>query len=72
MISRRIVVRVRPDGSLHAETQGIKGDACLAYIPIIEALTEARTVSSHFTSEYREPSTLDEETPHHQRLEQGE
>ncbi len=51
---KEIALRIYPDGKVQAETHGVKGKACLDYIRIIEALTEARTVDSDFTQEYRE------------------
>jgi hypothetical protein len=52
-VSRRIVVTVNRDGSIKAETLGIKGKACLDYVPLLEELLEAETVQSEFTAEYQ-------------------
>ena len=52
-MSRRIVVTVNRDGSIKAETLGIKGKACLDYVPLLEELLEAETVQSEFTAEYQ-------------------
>ena len=57
MGQQRIVVRIAPDGAIHAETQGIKGEACLDYIEALEDLLDAETVHSGFTPEYNETST---------------
>lgn len=54
---QQIVVRIAPDGSVEAETKGVKGDACLDSIQLLEDLLEARTVASSFTSEYHETTT---------------
>jgi hypothetical protein len=54
-----IVVRVGPDGSVQAETKGIKGPRCLDSIELLEDLLEARTISSAFTPEYVEQTTQD-------------
>lgn len=51
-MTRRIVIRVRRNGSVSAETREIFGDDCLDYIPVIEQLTDASTVESHFTADY--------------------
>ena len=50
----RIVVRVTPDGTISAETMGVKGPKCLDYVAILEDLLEATTTSSAFTAEYAE------------------
>jgi hypothetical protein len=50
----QIVVRIAPDGAIHAETIGLKGPKCLETIALLEDLLEAQTVSSSFTSEYEE------------------
>jgi hypothetical protein len=51
---KAIVVRIRKDGSIQAETRDIKGDACLPWIRALEELTDARTVDSRYTSEFYE------------------
>lgn len=53
----RIVVRVGPDGTIAAETQGIKGSRCLDYINVLEDLLDAQTTNSAFTPEYHESAT---------------
>lgn len=66
----RIVVRVAPDGAIHAETLGIKGPTCLDYIEVLEDLLDAESVHSEFTSEYDEAgATTDPEVTRdlHQR-----
>lgn len=57
MGQQRIVVRIAPDGAIHAETQGIKGEACLDYIEALEDLLDSETINSAFTPEYNETST---------------
>lgn len=64
-ILKTIRLRIYPNGKVQAETNGIKGKACLNYISIIEKLTESKTIDSDFTSEYRESEeelTVDQET----------
>ncbi|HZI36691.1 MAG TPA: DUF2997 domain-containing protein [Acidimicrobiia bacterium] len=52
-MSRRIAVTINRDGSIKAETLGIKGKTCLDYVPLLEELLEAETVQSEFTADYR-------------------
>lgn len=51
---KQIQIRIYPDGSIQTETKNIKGKKCLKYVTPIEALLDARTVDSEFTSEYYE------------------
>lgn len=51
---KQIKLRIYTDGKIGAETNGVKGKACLDYISILEQLTGAVTVDSAFTPEYRE------------------
>ena len=55
---KQIKLRIYTDGKIDAETNGIKGKACLDYISILEQLTGAVTVDSAFTPEYRERDAL--------------
>lgn len=55
---KQIKLRIYTDGKIDAETNGIKGKACLNYISILEQLTGAVTVDSAFTPEYKERDNL--------------
>ena len=52
MTDKQLIVQVRPDGTVHAETIGMYGDECLDYIAVLENLLEAQTTSSSFTEAY--------------------
>lgn len=54
MATEQIIVRIASDGSIQAETMGIKGPKCLDSIEVLEDLLEAQTTSSSFTPEYNE------------------
>ncbi len=41
-------IRIRPDGTVQAETLGVTGDACLAWVPLVEEVTGAVTVGSEY------------------------
>ena len=45
-------ISIRPDGTVHAETWGVAGDACLAWVPIVEQATGAATVRSDYLPEF--------------------
>jgi hypothetical protein len=51
---QRIEVRIARDGTISAETHGIKGRACVPYIAMLEDLLEARAVDSAYTAEYEQ------------------
>lgn len=51
-MKRQLVVQVRPDGTVHAETFGMYGDECLDSIALLEDLLDAETVASTFTDDY--------------------
>jgi hypothetical protein len=51
-MSPRLAVTINRDGSIKAETLGIKGKTCLDYVPLLEELLDAETVQSAFTADY--------------------
>lgn len=53
-MTKRVTVRIRPDGSIEAETQGMQGPECLPYIETLERLTGSRAVDSWYTDEFFE------------------
>lgn len=50
----KVVLRIKPDGLIEAETLGVKGEKCLDFIPLLEDLLEAEILSSSFTAEFHE------------------
>ncbi|RUQ99076.1 DUF2997 domain-containing protein [Labedella endophytica] len=52
MTQKQLVVQVRRDGTVHAETIGMQGAECLDYIAVLENLLEAETTESAFTDDY--------------------
>lgn len=53
-MTKRIQIKLLPDGQIEAMTDGVKGSACLEYIAQFEELLDAKIVDSNFTAEYRE------------------
>ena len=53
-MTKRIQLRVYPDGRIEATTEGVKGKACTDYIAMLEELLQAETVESAYTDEYYE------------------
>jgi hypothetical protein len=56
-VTKQLVVKLRADGTVDAETFGMQGPECLEYIEALEALLDAETVSSSFTDDYSAVST---------------
>ena len=56
-MTKRLVVRLRRDGSVDAETLGMTGPECLDHIEALEALLDAQTASSRFTEAYTAVAT---------------
>lgn len=57
-MTKRVQLRIFPDGRVQAEVQGIKGKACTSYISILEELVKAEAVDSSYTLEYFEKETV--------------
>jgi hypothetical protein len=55
-----ITVRIARDGTVHAETHGLKGEACLPYVAALERLVDAETVRSEYTAEFHEQATTEQ------------
>jgi len=53
-MSKKIQLRIFPDGRVQAEVQGIKGKACTDYIEILEEVLNAEVYESSYTPEYYE------------------
>lgn len=58
MTAKQIRVRVFPDGQIKAEVVGVKGQACLDYIEVLEQMLDAEAVDSEYTSEYYETAQV--------------
>lgn len=54
MKKREIVITIDESGTISAETHGIKGEACLDYIEVLEEMLNAKTLDSNLTDEYYE------------------
>ncbi|MBG6238542.1 hypothetical protein IWX78_001514 [Mycetocola sp. CAN_C7] len=54
MADKQLIVQVRPDGTVHAETIGMHGEECLDYIAVLENMLDAETTASSFTDAYHQ------------------
>ena len=55
---KQIRIKISSNGSIEAETLGMKGKDCLKYLERIEQMANAVTVDSRFTEEYYENQEL--------------
>ena len=53
-MTKKLKIEILPDGTINAETEGIKGKECLKYIKILETMLESKTIDSEFLKEYYE------------------
>ena len=53
-MSKQLIIKIRKDGTIEAQTKGIKGKKCEDYIKLIEELTDSKVVDKQYTSEYYE------------------
>lgn len=60
-MARCLTVKILPDGTIRAETHGVKGKACTKYMRMLEEMLEAEVVSSAYTSEYYEETPIHDE-----------
>ncbi len=51
-MSKRIKLKIFPDGQVQAEVLGFRGKKCTDYISILEQLLDAEAIDSERTSEY--------------------
>lgn len=57
-MKKSIKIEIFSDGTIQAETQGIKGKKCMDYIKILEEILEAKTLDSDRTPEYNEKENI--------------
>ena len=60
MTEKQLVVQVRPDGTVHAETLGMHGEECLDYIAVLENMLDAEATESSFTEAYAQVASEQE------------
>lgn len=53
-MSKKLIIKIKKDGTVEAETKGIKGKKCEDYIKVIEELTDSKAINVEYTSEYYE------------------
>ena len=66
----QLLIRLRVDGTVQAETRHIYGDACVPFAAILEDLCDAEAIDSDYTRDYysatqREEATVEVENHDH-------
>lgn len=64
-MTRRIQLKILPNGEVKAEISGFRGKQCVEYISVLEALLDAETIESERTAEYWLEETTPAQTTHH-------
>ncbi|EKF84965.1 DUF2997 domain-containing protein [Methanobacterium formicicum] len=57
-MKKTVKIEIFSDGTIQAETKGIKGKKCMDYMKILEEILEAETVDSDHTPEYFEKENI--------------
>jgi hypothetical protein len=52
MAHGQIKLRIFPDGRVEAEIDGIRGNGCMKFIPLVEQLTGSEAIDSRRTENY--------------------
>lgn len=53
-MSKKLIITIKKDGTIEAQTSGIKGKKCEDYIKLVEELTNSKAVNIEYTPEYHE------------------
>lgn len=61
-MSKKMKIKLLPNGEIQMETIGIKGKKCLDYIEVFKKLVDAKILDTQLTQEYYE---TDIETVNH-------
>jgi hypothetical protein len=58
----QLVIRLRTDGTVQADTRHVYGDACVPFAALLEDLCDAEAIDSAYSADYYES------TPQHQEI----
>lgn len=56
-MSKKMKIKLLPNGEIQMETIGIKGKKCLDYVEILKKLVDVRIEKTQLTQEYYETET---------------
>ena len=53
-MTKKMQIRLLPNGEIQMETHGVKGKKCLDYIELLKKLVDVKIADTKFTQEYYE------------------
>lgn len=53
-MSKKLKIKLLPNGEIQMETVGVKGKKCLDYIEVFKKLVDAKITATEFSQEYYE------------------
>lgn len=56
-MTKKLKIRLHPNGEIEMETVGVKGKECLDYIKLLQKLTEVKISKTELKDEYYETET---------------
>lgn len=56
-MTKKMKIKLLPNGEIQMETQGVKGKKCLDYIEVLKKLVDVNITDTKFTNEYYETET---------------
>ncbi len=56
-MSKKLKIRLLPNGEIQMETIGVKGKECLNYVKLLQKLVNAKITKTELTDEYYQTET---------------
>lgn len=56
-MSKKMKIKLLPNGEIQMETIGVKGKKCLDYIEVLKKLVDVKILDTQLTQEYYEAET---------------
>lgn len=56
-MSKKMKIKLSPNGQIEMETLGIKGEKCLDYVEILKKLVDVKILDTKLSKEYYEVDT---------------
>lgn len=53
-MTKKMKIKLLPNGEIQMETQGVKGEKCLDYIEVLKKLVNVKITDTQLTQEYYE------------------
>lgn len=53
-MTKKLQIKLLPNGEIHMETHGVKGKKCLDYIELLKKLVDVKIQDTQLTHEYYE------------------